>query len=78
MLKEAVPTPIEIISGDVLSFDMSNLFNENERKSWDDDYPKIQLIGNLPFNISTPLIIKWMQAISEQYAYLLNCSYNKI
>lgn len=30
------------------------------------DLPPIHLIGNLPFHVSTPLLLKWMRAISER------------
>lgn len=67
MLSEATYGMVKVIPGDVLHFDMHDLFEESRRKAWDDIPPNIHLIGNLPFNISTPLIIKWMKAISEKY-----------
>ena len=30
------------------------------------DLPAIHLIGNLPFHVSTPLLLKWMRTISER------------
>lgn len=67
MLKQAAaPGVVEIILGDVTSFNMEKLFGESKRKKWNDDYPDIQLIGNLPFSVSTALIIKYMRAISEK------------
>lgn len=66
MLSEASPFPIEIITGDVLSFNMEKLFKEEYRKGWHETPPNIHLIGNLPFSVSTHLIIKWLQNISEK------------
>ncbi|KAL4236358.1 Dimethyladenosine transferase 1 [Mactra antiquata] len=52
--------------GDALTFDMNNLFPEECIKSWDDEPPDTHIIGNLPFSISTPLIFKYMEAISNR------------
>ncbi|XP_017761887.1 PREDICTED: dimethyladenosine transferase 1, mitochondrial [Eufriesea mexicana] len=57
---------MEIIFDDIMKINMSNIFSENEIKAWTDKGPKIRLIGNLPFNVSTPLIIKWLHRISEK------------
>jgi len=57
---------LDIHLGDVLHFNMENLFPDNVRKAWDGDVPDLRVIGNLPFNVSTPLLIKWIAAISEQ------------
>ena len=43
---------------DILKFDMSNVFPEEAAMPWDGPTPHIYLIGNLPFSVSTPLIIK--------------------
>jgi dimethyladenosine transferase 1 len=67
MLKEACPAGmVDIYWGDVLSFDMSQMFPDEVRRSWEDITPPIHIIGNLPFSVSTPLIIKWLDAISER------------
>ena len=66
MLQEAAPCPVEMIMGDVMRLNMDTLFSESKRKMWDDNYPSIQIIGNLPFQLSTALIIKYMKAISEK------------
>ncbi|XP_046742314.1 dimethyladenosine transferase 1, mitochondrial [Diprion similis] len=56
---------MEIIIGDILKVNL-NVFPECEKKSWDDISPRIHLIGNLPFSLSTHLIIVWLKAISEK------------
>jgi dimethyladenosine transferase 1 len=58
---------MKIILGDVMNFDMSKIFSENKRQEWEDCPPHIHIIGNLPFSVSTPLIIRWLQAMSERY-----------
>ncbi len=44
--------------GDILHFNMSRLFPEEAAVPWDGPTPPIYIIGNLPFNVSTPLITK--------------------
>lgn len=66
MLGETIPIPLRIIHGDVLNFNMEKMFSKDKCKDWQDEIPNIRLIGNLPFNISTPLIIRWLEAISER------------
>ena len=34
------------------------LFPDGLRKGWDEDAPNIRVLGNLPFNVATPLIIR--------------------
>lgn len=69
MLSEATHGMVNIIPGDVLHFDMHDLFEGSRRKNWDDIPPNIHLIGNLPFGVATPLIIKWLKAISEKLVF---------
>lgn len=66
MLKDACPVPLEIIEGDILRYNFDKTFSESKRKAWDDKYPDIHIIGNLPFNVATPLIIRWLRDISEK------------
>ena len=47
--------------GDALTFNMENLFPDTLRREWEAEVPDIRVIGNLPFNISTPLIIKYLK-----------------
>lgn len=63
---ESINGEMEIIFDDIMKINMSNIFSENDMKAWTDKSPKIRLIGNLPFNVSTPLIIKWLHAMSEK------------
>lgn len=66
MLTEAAPCQMDVIFGDVLTFNMEKMFHESNLRQWNDRVPNIHLIGNLPFNIATPLIIKWLHAVSEK------------
>jgi dimethyladenosine transferase 1 len=66
LLAESSPVPLELIFGDVMNFNMEKIFSEDLKMEWEDKCPQIHLIGNLPFNVSTPLIIQWLRAISEK------------
>nr|CAD7258807.1 unnamed protein product [Timema shepardi] len=66
LLTEACENRMEVIMGDVMGFNMEKCFPEDFRKDWVDEQPNVHLIGNLPFSVSTPLIIKWLEAISER------------
>jgi dimethyladenosine transferase 1 len=60
------PGTIDIYWGDVLSFEMSKMFPQEASRDWYDNIPPIHIIGNLPFSVSTPLIIKWLSGISKR------------
>jgi len=55
---------LDIHIGDVMTFNMVNLFPDRVRSDWDGPHPNVEVIGNLPFNVSTPLLIRWLRAIS--------------
>lgn len=64
-LKEASGNRMDIYMGDVLHFNMERIFPEELRRDWTEE-PDIRIVANLPFNVSTPLIIKWIRAMSER------------
>lgn len=66
MLVDASGDRMSIVWGDVLSHTLRNSFPQESCSDWNDATPNIHIIGNLPFNIATPLIIKWLKAISER------------
>lgn len=69
MLQDAssvVNNNMEIIYDDIMNVNMSQIFTHEHKKEWFNECPNIHIIGNLPFNISTALIIKWLQDISEK------------
>ncbi|XP_020291714.1 dimethyladenosine transferase 1, mitochondrial [Pseudomyrmex gracilis] len=57
---------MDILYEDIMTTNMESLFQMEEKRSWDDKPPDICIIGNLPFSVSTHLIIKWLHAISER------------
>jgi len=64
MLNEASGGMMRIFRGDVLRFDMQTVFPSEQSKPWTDTPPNLHIIGNLPFSVSTPLIIRWLHDIS--------------
>lgn len=64
MLNEASGGMMRIFSGDVLRFNMEQIFPSEMSVNWSDDPPHLHIIGNLPFNVSTPLIIRWLEDMS--------------
>ncbi|NXX54637.1 TFB1M transferase, partial [Scopus umbretta] len=66
MLSEAAPGKVHIVHGDILTYKMDKAFPKHLRKNWEDEPPDIHIIGNLPFSVSTPLIIKWLENVSKK------------
>ncbi|KAJ4939865.1 hypothetical protein JOQ06_029301 [Pogonophryne albipinna] len=66
LLSEAAPGRVRIVHGDILTYRMDRGFPDTISKPWDGDPPNLHIIGNLPFNVSTPLIIKWLENIANR------------
>nr|XP_056709247.1 dimethyladenosine transferase 1, mitochondrial [Euleptes europaea] len=66
MLSDAAPGKVRIVHGDILTYKLAKAFPQHLKKEWEDDPPDIHIIGNLPFSVSTPLIIKWLENVSER------------
>ncbi|KAH0505644.1 Dimethyladenosine transferase 1, mitochondrial [Microtus ochrogaster] len=64
MLSDAAPGKLRIVHGDVLTYKVEKAFPDHIRRQWDEDPPNVHIIGNLPFSVSTPLIIKWLENVS--------------
>lgn len=66
LLGEASGGRLDIHMGDVLSFNMANIFPSELRRDWEEEEPEISVLGNLPFNVSTPLIIRWLSDMASR------------
>ena len=66
VLNEASGGRLEVVHGDVMTFNMEKLFPDTEKVAWAGSEPNIEIMGNLPFNVSTPLTIKWLEAMASQ------------
>lgn len=51
---------------DILKFNLEKVFPEELTTAWSNPPPNLHIIGNLPFNVSTPLIIQWLRDISNK------------
>jgi len=52
--------------GDIRSYNFEAGFKDVRKCDWYEAPPPIHLIGNLPFNVSTNLLIRWLHSISEK------------
>lgn len=66
LLSEAAPGRLRIVHGDILTYRVDRGFPPNISKPWEGDPPDLHIIGNLPFSVSTHLIIKWLENVSNR------------
>lgn len=55
---------MDIFRDDILKFQCEHAFPGCQPSAWDDKRANVHLIGNLPFSISTRLLINWLKDIS--------------
>jgi len=55
---------MDIMRGDILKFSIENCFTDCTTTDWHENRAPVHLIGNLPFSISTRLLINWLKDIS--------------
>ncbi|XP_061698922.1 dimethyladenosine transferase 1, mitochondrial isoform X2 [Syngnathoides biaculeatus] len=66
LLSEAAPGRLRIVHGDILTYRMDRGFPGSVSQPWEDDPPNLHIIGNLPFSVSTPLIISWLENMANR------------
>lgn len=66
MLTDVAEGRLSVHEGDVLNFHMDHIIPADLATHWDAAPPNIHIIGNLPFSVSTHLVIRWLAAISTQ------------
>jgi len=57
-------TKMDIYHGDILKYPIETAFSDVETTDWEGPRAPVYLIGNLPFAISTRLLINWLRDIS--------------
>lgn len=66
LLEEAMRgvTRMDIVRGDILKYNCLEAFPDCPPTDWNEKPPNVHIIGNLPFSISTRLLINWIKDIS--------------
>eukprot|EP00058_Branchiostoma_floridae_P018836 XP_002604325.1 hypothetical protein BRAFLDRAFT_125270 [Branchiostoma floridae] len=64
LLSAAAPGRVEIVNADILTYNLAKALPLDLAVPWEGDPPNVHIIGNLPFNVSTPLIIRWLEALA--------------
>ncbi|KAJ6647598.1 Dimethyladenosine transferase 1, mitochondrial [Pseudolycoriella hygida] len=59
-------TKMDIYEGDILKFPIETAFPDLKMHHWEGRRAPVHLIGNLPFSISTRLLINWLRDVSLQ------------
>ncbi|XP_072947550.1 dimethyladenosine transferase 1, mitochondrial [Epargyreus clarus] len=57
---------VDIIRDDILKINIAQYIPSDTKVDWFETPPPINLIGNLPFSVSTILMIRWLEMISKQ------------
>lgn len=68
LLQEAAVgrTDVRIEIDDILKYNFEHGLKEVQSRDWFHAPPPIHLIGNLPFSVSTALLVRWLRGISER------------
>ncbi|XP_002161204.1 dimethyladenosine transferase 1, mitochondrial isoform X1 [Hydra vulgaris] len=67
LLQDASDGHMSIYHADILKFDMVKPLKNVISAEWEsDDLPNIRLVGNLPFSVSIPLFLQWLEALSTR------------
>lgn len=67
MLADASQGRIKVHHADILNFDHRVAFSEDKAQPWTESkLPELCLVGNLPFNVSLPLLFKYLDDISHR------------
>lgn len=68
ILQESVrPGQLKINIGDCLHYNVQKMFPKDIMRPWDSaETPPLCIIGNLPFNVATPYLIRTLKAMSEK------------
>ncbi|XP_030759248.1 dimethyladenosine transferase 1, mitochondrial [Sitophilus oryzae] len=68
LLQESCPKELQmqIDIADITRYNLETAFGGAPKMEWTHSLPPIHLIGNLPFNVSTNLIIRWLEMVSQK------------
>ncbi|KAG8187658.1 hypothetical protein JTE90_005510 [Oedothorax gibbosus] len=66
LLADASGGRLKVILADIMDLSLENILPKELARPWTSFPPPLYIMGNLPFNISTPLIIKWLRHCSQR------------
>ncbi|KXN71570.1 mitochondrial transcription factor B-like protein [Conidiobolus coronatus NRRL 28638] len=66
-LKDAVPSRLKIIHGDMLQVNYNNILETVGLSH--NSVDRVHLVGNLPFNVATPLLLQWLNMVYNKNDY---------
>jgi len=68
ILQQASNGRLQLHFDDMLKIDENQLLQPHQKKkaTWEEERPPVVIIGNLPFNVGTQLLLKWLKQIPER------------
>eukprot|EP00057_Strongylocentrotus_purpuratus_P033398 XP_791286.3 PREDICTED: dimethyladenosine transferase 1, mitochondrial [Strongylocentrotus purpuratus] len=66
MLTEATEGRVRVACDDILRVNLADAFPHHIKKDWKDDPPNLHIVGNLPFNVSLPLMLRWLESVADR------------
>lgn len=67
MLESASRGRLSIHHADIMKFYIPDAFPKADMVKWEsNDIPGVRMVGNLPFNVSIPLLLQWLEAIPQR------------
>ncbi|KAK8756918.1 hypothetical protein V5799_000379 [Amblyomma americanum] len=65
ILSEATGNRLHVVLGDILQQQLEEFIPEELSVPWEsDNLPEVQVVGNLPFSVASPLLIRWLRQMS--------------
>ena len=66
ILKEASNGRLEIIHADMLEINERDLVKDIQPEAWESEKEVVKIVGNLPFNVATEMLLKWLRQIPSR------------
>lgn len=67
MLQSASKGRLAVHHADIMAFHIPDAFPRADVVRWEsNDIPGVRMVGNLPFNVSIPLLLQWLEAIPQR------------
>jgi hypothetical protein len=66
ILRSASGGRLEVHLGDAKHFDIAGIFPLDCSRPWLQSIPNMNIVGNLPFNVSLGLLLQWLEQISNR------------